>query len=55
MWNMKCFFIQVLVEAMGTVRKSLKKKSGNNTRTTFNRFFTKTAMLVTSHIISATI
>jgi hypothetical protein len=40
MWNMKCFVIPVIIGAMGIVSKSLKM-SGNNTRTTFSRFFIK--------------
>jgi hypothetical protein len=39
MWNMKCFVILVITGAKGIVSKT--KKSGNNTRTTFNRFSTK--------------
>jgi hypothetical protein len=50
MWNMKCFVIPVIIGAMGIVSKSFKI-SENNTRTTFNRFSTKTAVLGTSHII----
>jgi hypothetical protein len=51
MWNMKCFVIPVIIGATRIVRKSLQKKSGNNTRTTLNRFPAKTAILGTSHII----
>jgi hypothetical protein len=50
MWYMKCFVIPVIIRAPGTVSKGLKN-SGNGTRTTFNRFCTKTAILGTSHII----
>jgi hypothetical protein len=52
MWNVKCFVISVIIGAKGTVSISLKL-SGNNTRTTFNRFSTKkkTAIRGTSHII----
>jgi hypothetical protein len=50
MWNMKCLVIPVIIGATGIVSKSLKI-SGNNTRTTFTRFPTKTATLGTSHII----
>jgi hypothetical protein len=47
----KCFVIPVIIAATGIVSKGLKI-SGNNTRTTFNRFSTKkTAILGTSHII----
>jgi hypothetical protein len=42
MWNMKYFVIPVIIGATGIVSKSLQ---GNNTRTTFNRFPTKTAIL----------
>jgi hypothetical protein len=41
MWNMKCFVIPVIIGATGIVI------SGNNTRTTLNRLFTKTAILGT--------
>jgi hypothetical protein len=51
MWNMKRFAIPVITRAMGIVSKSFKKISGNNIRTAFNRFSTKTAVLGTSHII----
>jgi hypothetical protein len=47
---MKCFVIPAITGATGIVGKSLKI-SGNNTRTTFNRFSTKTAILGTSHIL----
>jgi hypothetical protein len=50
MWNMKCFVIPVIIGATGIVSKSLKI-SGNNTRTTLNRFPTRTSILGTSHII----
>jgi hypothetical protein len=42
MWTMKCFVIPVIVGAKGIVRRKFKKIFGNNTRTTFNRFSTKT-------------
>jgi hypothetical protein len=38
MWNMKCFVIPVIIGATGIVSKILQKISGNNTRTTLNRF-----------------
>jgi hypothetical protein len=40
MWNMKCFVIPVITGATGIVSKSVQT-SGNNTRTTLNRFPTK--------------
>jgi hypothetical protein len=40
MWNMKCFAIPVIIEATGIV-SMFTKISGNNTRTTLNRFHTK--------------
>jgi hypothetical protein len=51
MWNMKCFVIPVIIGATGIVSRSLQKIFGNNTRTTLNRFPTKTAILGTSYII----
>jgi hypothetical protein len=48
---MKSFVIPIIIGATGIVSKSLKRISGNNTRTTFNRFSTKTSILGTSHII----
>jgi hypothetical protein len=50
MWNMKCFVIPVIIGTMGIVNKILKI-CGNNTRATFNRFSTKTAVPGTSHTI----
>jgi hypothetical protein len=47
---MNCFVLPVIIGATGIVMKGLKKY-GNNTRTTFNIFSTKTAVLVTSHTI----
>jgi hypothetical protein len=52
MWNMKCFVIPAIIGATGIITKGLKKISGNNTRKTFNRLSTKTAVLGTSHIIN---
>jgi hypothetical protein len=49
MWKIKCFVIPVITGTKGIVSKSLKK-SGNTTRTTFNRFSTKTIVLAISHI-----
>jgi hypothetical protein len=46
MWNMKCFVIPVIIGATGIVSK-FTKTSVNNTRTTVNRFPTKTAILGT--------
>jgi hypothetical protein len=39
MWRMKYFFIQVIIEATGSVTKGLKN-SGNKTRKVFSRFST---------------
>jgi hypothetical protein len=52
---MKCFVIPVIVGATGTVSKSLKI-SGNNTRATLDRFFTKNCHTrnITHHKESAT-
>jgi hypothetical protein len=52
---MKCFVIQVITGANVIVSKSLKK-SGNNTRTTLNRFPTKNCHTrnITHHKESAT-
>jgi hypothetical protein len=36
MWNMKCFGIPVIIG--GNCKQKFTKISGNNTRTTFNRF-----------------
>jgi len=46
---MKCFVIPLNTGATGVVSKGLKKKSGNYTRSSCNRFFTKTATLATSN------
>jgi hypothetical protein len=49
--NNKCFVMPVIIGATGIVNK-FTKISGNNTRTTLNRFPTKkTAILGTSHTI----
>jgi hypothetical protein len=40
MWNMKCFVIPVIIGPPKLIAK-VYKKSGNNTRTTLNRFPTK--------------
>jgi hypothetical protein len=40
MWNTKSFVIPVIIGATGIVTKG-QKKSGNNTRKAFNRFYTK--------------
>jgi hypothetical protein len=40
-WNMKCFVTSIIIGATGIVTRGLKKKSGNNNRKAFNRFFTK--------------
>jgi hypothetical protein len=55
MWNMKCFVIPVIIGATGIVSKS-SKISGNNTRTTLNRFPTKNCHTrnITHHKESAT-
>jgi hypothetical protein len=47
---MKCFVIPVIIGTMGIVNKILKIR-GNNTRASFNRFSTKTAVPGTPHII----
>jgi hypothetical protein len=56
MWNMKCFVLPVINGATGIVSKSLQKISGNNNRTTLNRFFTKNCHTrnITHHKESAT-
>ena len=41
MWNLKCTFIPVITGATGIVTRSLRKKFGNCTRKTFDRFTTK--------------
>jgi hypothetical protein len=45
MWNMKRFVIPVIIRATGIVTERIKKKSVNNTRKTFSRVSTKTAVL----------
>jgi hypothetical protein len=47
---MKCFVMPVIIGATG-IKQKFTKISGNNTRTTLNRFPIKTAILGTSHII----
>jgi hypothetical protein len=56
MWNMKCFVIPVIIGATGNVKQKFTKISGNNTRTTLNRFPTKNCHTrnITYHKESAT-
>jgi hypothetical protein len=56
MWNMKCFVIPVIIGATGIACKRLKI-SGNNTRTAFSVFSTKTRHTrnITHHKESATL
>jgi hypothetical protein len=56
MWNMKCFVTPVIIGATGIVSKNFTKISGNNTRTTLNRFPTKNCRTknITHHKESAT-
>jgi hypothetical protein len=51
MWNTKRVIIPVISGANGIVTKGLRKKYRSDTRKTFSRFITKTAVLGTSHII----
>jgi hypothetical protein len=55
-WNVKCFVIPVIIGATGILSKTLQKISGNNTRTTVNRFPTKNCHTrnITHHKESAT-
>jgi hypothetical protein len=55
MWNMKGFVIPKIIGAAGIASKRLKI-SGDNTRTTFNRFSTKdrSTRNITHHKESAT-
>jgi hypothetical protein len=55
MWNIKCFVTLVITGDTGIVSKNLKI-SGNNTRTTLNRFPTKNCHTrnITHHKESAT-
>ena len=41
MWNLKCTIVPVITGATGIATRSLKKKFGNYTRKTFDRFTTK--------------
>ena len=41
MWNMKSVIIPEFIGTTGIVTQNLKKKLGNHTRKTFNRFTTK--------------
>ena len=41
MWNLKCTITPVIIGATGVVTRSLRKKFGNCTRKTFDRFSTK--------------
>jgi hypothetical protein len=54
MWNVKCSAMPITIGATGIVGKGLK--SGNSTRTTFNRFSTKKTYTrnITHHEESAT-
>jgi hypothetical protein len=56
MWNMTCFVIPVITGATGIVIKGLKK-SGNSTRTAFNRFSIKDSLTrnMAYNMLSATI
>jgi len=41
MWNLKCTIVPVIIGATGIVTRSLRKKFGNCTRKTLDRFTTK--------------
>jgi hypothetical protein len=48
---MKCFVIPVITGSTGIVIKELKKGTGSNTRTAFNRMSTRSSCTGTTHII----
>jgi hypothetical protein len=51
MWNMKCMIIPVITGVTEIVKKGYKQKFVSHTRKTLNRVTTKTAILVTSHMM----